>query len=428
MLGILAEITLLAYIARNSTAGLKFLLYILCGYWFISFFLRPLIFIYSRKLNINSAIYDSRIGQSESNFMNIMFSILLGCLVFSIPLLLQLKFSRNSHLAWKKFANPQEFSWLLIFGTSSGVLSAIIEQTSLKNAISKSLVSLVPFCFCAFLWTRKSLCLSKAKQIYLFSTSSISIVLLATTSGQFKGILLTPLLVYFSRLPIWEKNRSKLHRILLVFFGILLLIPLFTVLQTRKLGGASISQFNSYSESMPWFLSPFLAICVRFDQFPRVADAYFAGPGALGGWFDWLKRILVYLQWNPVSGRDSISFGQEWNQMVRNQSIPGARFSKVSLAQGMIGEGLIWAGTLSLIIECLVLSVVFIWVGRALEREGLSVIFAFAIVDNGTLFEAGTVKFSGSLSNSAKIVLFLWLSLSMRNASRNQSRSNVPSG
>ena len=124
------------------------------------------------------------------------------------------------------------------------------------------------------------------------------------------------------------------------------------------------------------------------------------------------------LEWNPNSGRNAPSFGNTWNQLVTNRSIPGARFSPVSLAQGMIGEGLIWAGSLSLVIECLIVSFIFIWVGRLLDRGVLATIFAFGIIGNSTMFEAGSVQISGSISGAVKILIFLWISLKVTDIRR----------
>lgn len=411
MIGILIDIVLLTYIAKSANRGLKFLLYTLCGYWFLSFFLRPLLFIYSRDHNINSAVYDSRFGNSQTNFTNVMYPIVLGCFTFCLPLIFQKLKVNSMSDSFKRMSDSKDISWILLYGMTSGLIAAIVENTPYRNPISKSLMSLIPFCLCAYLWKRKVLSLSKLQQIILISFASLSILLLATNSGHFKGILLTPLLVLFYTLSIWQKRDNRLRKTIIFLFTVLISIPLFTVLQSRKLGATSVAEFNNYSDSLPWFYSPFLTLCVRFDQFSRVADAYFAGSGVIGGFGGWIKYILVNLEWNPNSGRNAPSFGNTWNQFVTNRSISGARFSKVSLAQGMIGEGLVWAGILSLVFECLILSFVFIWVGRLLEKGVLSVIFAFGIIGNSTIFEAGSVQISSSLSGIAKIAIFLWISL-----------------
>lgn len=418
MIGILIDIALLIYIARSANRGLKFLLYTLCGYWFLSFFLRPLLFIYSRDHNINSAVYDSRIGLSQNNFIHVMYPIVLGCFTFCLPLIFQkLKINSVSE-SLKKMSDSRDISWILLYGTICGLVAAIVENTPYRNPISKSLVGLIPFCFCAYLWKRKVLDLSKLKQVFLIFTALISILLLATNSGHFKGILLTPLLVFFFTLSIWENRNNRFHKTIVILFTVLVSIPLFTALQSRKLGAMYVVEFNAYSDLLPWFFSPFLTLCVRFDQFPRAADAYFAGSGVIGGFDGWIKHILVNLEWNPSSGRDAPSFGNAWNQLVTNRSIPGARFSPVSLAQGMIGEGLIWAGSLSLVIECLIVSFIFIWVGRLLDRGVLATIFAFGIIGNSTMFEAGSVQISGSISGAVKILIFLWISLKVTDIRR----------
>ena len=73
------------------------------------------------------------------------------------------------------------------------------------------------------------------------------------------------------------------------------------------------------------------------------------------------------LYWNPLDGRHETSFGKLWNQQVTSVSVPGARFSSVSLAQGMIGEGIIWKGLVSLVIECGLMALIFNLVGKLLD-------------------------------------------------------------
>ena len=139
LLGIIMDIALLISIAKKVQGGLKFLLYTLSGYWFLSFFLRPVIFIYSRDNNIDSKIYDSRIGQSTHNFANVMFPIVVGCFFFCLPLIIHSirlntisKQSKSKHFFG-------DFSWLIVYGILVGYLSMFLEETSFRNPFSKSL-------------------------------------------------------------------------------------------------------------------------------------------------------------------------------------------------------------------------------------------------------------------------------------------------
>lgn len=422
LFAMLCNVVLLIYIAGREKRGLKFLLLTLSGYWFLSFFLRPILFLYSRNHDIRSSVYDFRIGQSPTNFISVMSPIVIGCFIFCLPLLI---WNLKSKTMEYKSVDFKDFSWVIHYGIIVGLFSAVVEQSIYRNPFSKSLVNLIPFCLCALLWQRKTLQIPKINQIFIVFSSSISILMLATKSGHFKGILLTPVLVLLSTLSLWGDKEKKFKRLLTVFFTFLLSVPFFSVLQNRKLGSVAVSEFNSYGDAFPWYLSPFLTLCVRFDQFARTADAHFAGSGALGGFTGWIKYILVNLEWNPGTGRTDLSFGNAWNQLVTNRTVPGARFSPVSLAQGMIGEGLIWAGFSSLIIECLLLSLVFIWVGKLLDSGVLSIIFAFGIIGNSTLFEAGVVQAASSFSSILKIIFFLWISLKISTVIKTTSVKNI---
>jgi hypothetical protein len=414
LLGILFDITVLVLIAKQMQGGIKFLLYTLSGYWFLSFFLRPVIFIYSRNNNIDSKIYDFRIGQSSSNFSSVLLPIVLGCLFFCLPLILySIRTNKKSKQAESKNFS-EDFSWFIFYGISVGFLSMLLEESSFRNPFSKSLTALLPIAFSAFLWSSKELIFSNSKKIAITIFGVVGCLILSYNSNNSKGILLMPVLIFISRLDIWKRQGRLSAKF---FFGIAIpttLIPIFSFLQTNKLGEASINSAARNSEFLPWYLSPFVILVDRFDQFARVTDAIFSEPSPLGRFDSWVMYLLNRLVWNPNSGRTELSFGQEWNQLVTNQSIPGSRLSSVALAQGMIAEGLIWSGVTSLIIECSIFALIFIWVGRLMDGRPINRIFAFGLIANSAIFEMGTVQFSSTLSSAIKIFLFLNLSYKLK--------------
>ena len=421
LLGILIDIALLVSIAKKVQGGLKFLLYTLSGYWFLSFFLRPVIFIYSRDNNIDSKIYDSRIGQSTHNFANVMFPIVVGCFFFCLPLIIHSirlntisKQSKSKHF----FGN---FSWLIVYGILVGYLSMFLEETSFRNPFSKSLITLLPITFSAFLWSSKDLKFPISKKIGITIFGILGILILSINSNNSKGVLLMPALIYISRLDIWKLHGKLAGKFVIGIALPLMLIPIFSILQTNKLGEASVNSAARNSELLPWFLSPFVLLLDRFDQFARVADAIFAEPNPLGSYKSWVVYLSNKLVWNPNSGRTELSFGQEWNQLVTNQSIPSSRFSNVALAQGMIAEGFIWSGIISLIIECVVFALIFIWLGNLMDGRPINRIFAFGLIANAAIFEMGIVQFSSVLSGAVKIYLFLIVSHKLSGSLRRNS-------
>ena len=79
LIAILINTSILFLIGRISKRGAKFLAYTLSFYWFISYLLRPIIFIFSRNANIESAVYDDRIANDSVKFCSIMLIINFGC-------------------------------------------------------------------------------------------------------------------------------------------------------------------------------------------------------------------------------------------------------------------------------------------------------------------------------------------------------------
>jgi hypothetical protein len=416
LLGILMDIALLVSIAKKVQGGLKFLLNILSGYWFISFFLRPVIFIYSRDNNIDNKIYDFRIGQSSTNFISVMLPIIVGCFFFCLPFILHLiRVSKKSKRTETKYLSG-DFSWFIIYGISVGYLSMFLEQTSFRNPFSKSLTALLPIAFCTFLWSSKDLMFSNSKRIAIMIFGISGILVLSINSNNSKGVLLMPVVVYISRLDIWKQKGKSAGKSVIGVALTFMFIPIFSILQLNKFGVENVNSLSRNSDLLPWFLSPYAILVERFDQFARVTDAIFAGPNPMGSYKSWVEYISNKLFWNPNSGRTELSFGQEWNQLVTNQSIPGSRLSNVSLAQGMIAEGFIWSGFTSLIIECLTLALIYMWVGRLMDGRPINRIFAFGLIANSSIFEMGIVQFSSILSNTFKIFLFLIVSHKIRSS------------
>ena len=414
LLGIIMNIALLISIAKKAQGGLKFLLNILSGYWFISFFLRPVIFIYSRDNNIDNKIYDFRLGQSSTNFTSVMLPIMIGCFFFCLPCIFHLiRVSKKSKRTETKYLSG-DFSWFIIYGISVGYLSILLEQTSFRNPFSKSLTALLPIAFCTFLWSSKDLMFSNSKKIAIIIFGTSGILVLSVISNNSKGVLLMPVVVYISRLDIWKQKGKLAGKSVIGVALTFMFIPIFSILQLNKFGVGNVNSLSRNSDLLPWFLSPYAILVERFDQFARVTDAIFAGPNPLGSYKSWVVYISNKLSWNPNSGRTELSFGQEWNQLVTNRSIPGSRLSNVSLAQGMIAEGFIWSGFTSLIIECLMLALIYIWAGRLMDGRPINRIFAFGLIANSSIFEMGIVQFSSILSNTFKILLFLIVSQKIR--------------
>jgi hypothetical protein len=211
------------------------------------------------------------------------------------------------------------------------------------------------------------------------------------------------------KLSLWKEKRITIKKLVVTVVIPFSSVALFTLLQNIKLGAIGSSRVNMNSDSYPWFLRPFLVVSDRFDAFTRVVDAIYA-QGKLGGYKSWLANVSKSLSWNPFEGRNETSFGQLWNREISEVSVRGSRESSVSAAQGMIAEGYIWSGFTSLIIECIVLSIIFVMIGKCLEGNLYRIIFGFSLIDNFTLFESGIVQFSAALSGSIKIMLFLWFS------------------
>ena len=407
--GIVTQIAILVVIAKRAQGGLRLMLFILSGFWFLSYFIRPIIFIYSRNENLESVLYDERIGQNRELLSEILLSILVSCFVFCFPFLIFKRISVTHDKSRFLAESKSDFLIVIVVGMVTGFISLLIEYSGVRNPFSKSLFMLLPISFSAFLWCYQKYSFSKKLKLTLFVFGAIGTVLTSSHLENSKGVILTPLLVFLYSWKIWSrKTRISIRSVLLVSL-VTLVFPLFSLLQTRHLGVTRVSDQSRYADLLPWYLSPFVLIGGRFDQFARITDAHLAAENSLGGYHSWFTYFIKALAWNPSTGRSELSFGQTWNQLVTNQSIPGSRLSKVSLAQGMVGEGYIWGRYDTLIVEALFFSAVFIILARLLDGKSLSVILAFCVIANGSFFETGTIGVANSMNTGLKIFLYMFL-------------------
>lgn len=401
-------ICFLTLIALNSDESLRFLLLTLAAFWFLNYVIRPLIFMYSVHYNVRSAVYDKRIGENTDLLNRILLIIFLGCVVFTSTqylgkILVKYRVKKKIRFIEKKHDSETIIFYALFFG----VASMILQKTSLQNPVSKSLVILVPLSMAVFLWNKVQNHCNPWVTLTFLLVSSVSILLYSRESGNFKGIILTPALVFIFKMNFWQSQRSRIKKISLLSLLGIGFFPLFTELQRIRLGTTQVDEYLSYQNQLPWYLSPFLNLAVRFDQFARVTDSILAPTGVLGDWKNGFAYMLNEFQLNPSTSSATLTFGQVWNQKVTNQSIPGARFSNVSLGQGMIAEGYVWNGIPTMVATALLVSFTFLIVAKLLRGNLISNFFAFAVIGNATYFEAGIVQMSSNVTSGLKVLLFL---------------------
>jgi hypothetical protein len=397
----------LAYkIVAKSNKSTVFLVLILASYWFLNYFLHPVLFIISDNLDIATSVNDMRIDHDSAQFNNLLAQCFLGTLVFCATL--HLFFRKPSNLVdmYKSEISPKMDLYIINVGILVGIASLFIENTDLRNPVTKSLAASSATFFSVFLWKQDFAIKSKAQKYFTYVLGIFSLLITSSLLGNSKGVLLLPAAIFIYRK--WS-SISQPARFLKSFFVLPLIIfgiIFFNFLQARKLGQSAILHTTRFGDSLPWNLDFLLPISERFDQFARLIDANIAGVGALGGYFDWLVYFIRSLIWNPSTGRVESGFGELWNSEITNLSIKGAIKSDVSFAPGMIAESYIWDGFYSLIIGCSLMAVVFFIVANLLQRGILSCILGMGIIGNGTLFEAGIISFGYKLTESFKIFLF----------------------
>jgi len=396
-------------VVPKSNKSAVFLVLILASYWVLNFFLHPVLFIVSNNLNIATTIFDERIDPNSAQFNNLLTQIVLGTLVFCTTLHLIFRRPSKSVNVFKPEISTKAEFYIINLGIVAAIASLIVENTDLRNPITKALAASGATYYAVFLWKKDFAIKSKAQKYVTHVLGIFSLLIISSSQGNSKGVLLLPAVIFIYRKWTLIPKRSKLLKsifaLLLTIFGIII----FNVLQTRKLGQIAISQSTRYGDSLPWNLGFFLPISERFDQFARLIDANIAGVGTLGGYFNWFVFFIRSLIWNPSTGRVERGFGELWNSEVTNLSFKNAIKSDVSFAPGMIAESYIWGGFLSLIIGCSLMAVVFFIVANLLERGILFAILGVGILSNGTLFEAGIISFGYKLTESLKIFLFSWI-------------------
>lgn len=413
------EVLAIFYAAKRHEGGTRFLIQLMGGYTALQYLVRPVLFLYSRDHGVFSDLYDSRIGNDRSLFVHIYLIALIGtgCLAISFFPKSKILMLRNKNSNASRTLTT-DYARLSVVGSVIGLLAILMELSFLRNVLSKSMLPIGLVTFSIFLWNRHKYTLPRERKLLIYVSGSLAVFALSSFSGDSKGILLFPIVLFISTLNIW-KQRSVLGKKILIGLMVLFAsIPIFSILQLRKLGSSFSTDLSQAQDTFPWFLSWLYPLAVRFDAFHALTDAFFAGTGYLGNLGVLLKYALVTLQWNPSSGRSDISYGQTWNQLVRQKSLTGSNLSSVSLAQGMPADGWLWAGYVGTVFFSIAIGLFLRLLGKMMDRNRLSVIFSFAIITSNTLFETGIVGIFALISGALKVTLFFWFLWVIKNLTK----------
>lgn len=413
----LANIGIILYIFYESykySTGIKFLMQILCGYTALEYLIRPLLMYYADSNNIFLTFSDSRFTSNKEFFLQTYLLCLVGNAVLALTFLcVRRKRFENFFINAPNKFNESNFSSFLYFGLICGFLSIITEETKFQNPISKSLTSFGVLSYCLFLWKKNDLVQNfrKSQSVIFHILGSVNIFALYIFTNFSKGPLFAPLLIFVYRSRIWQRKIGKLGYSTISILIAFIALNLFNRLQDRYLGAGYKSLMANTSGRLPWYLDWLRPIANRFDLFNSVSDAYFAGRGALGGFDQFVRYSIDSLLWNPSTGRIEQSYGQIWNQRVTSISLPDAKFSKVSLAQGTTADGWVWFGMKGVVIFNIVFAISVIILGKFLSNSLTSGIFAMSVIGSNVFFESGILQLFRLLSLGAKISLLTWLFL-----------------
>jgi hypothetical protein len=400
----LISIILLVIIAFKSSLELRFLLLVTSAYWFLNFILHPALTLLSSSSGVATIASDSRLSANLFLARDALQAAVIGCLIFLTSVAILTKVPRRKRIYTLNNHSVSPTHMLVILAII-GSIALFIEQTTFANIFSKSLVSLASINFSVFLWIRKDIVIPFKAECFLTLVGFGDLFVLYSRTNYSKGVILTPILIFIYRLEIWNLKRNRISRF--IFFVILILSfgYLFNLLQAFKLGETFSTAATVGSTQFPAFLLVLLPIAQRFDQFPRIIDAQLSTDANFHGFSSWLNEIWKSFSWNPGSGRVDSTFGQIWNIQITGQSVPSAKFSNVSLAQGFVSDGILWNGYFSLIIESFIFAFLYIALSRQLTGNLRSIYLVFSLISNGALFESGSVALVALLSNTLKIFL-----------------------
>jgi hypothetical protein len=357
-----------------------------------------------------------RLANDQTSFLNAYKLCVIGNVVLVLTfLVLKPAESKVNELNQMSRETAIEFLGFLKFGLILGLTSILVEESSLRNPISKSLTSLGVLAYCLFLWKQpKSYFNNDQLRLFLLHSLGIAnIIFLYYHSNFSKGPLFAPFVIFIYRNQIWKKKLGKFGfaslAILLSFSG----LTVFNRLQERHLGAGYVAAMQHSLGKLPWYFDWMRPIANRFDLYSSVSDAYFAGKGALGGFREFMSYIFNSLLWNPSSGRIAQTYGQVWNQRVTSISLPDSQLSPVSLAQGSTADGWVWFGLKGVIFFNFIFGISVVIMGRLLSSGSLSAIFAMAVVGSNVFFEAGIIELTRLLNLGVKVWIVSWVFLNL---------------
>lgn len=183
----------------------------------------------------------------------------------------------------------------------------------------------------------------------------------------------------------------------------------FGILQSLKVDAGAAAISAPAEASYPAIIQPLLPILRRFDLLEAATDAYFMQGREWISHGDVLKNSLLNFVPSQILGAEKFQSGTAWASQVRGSSVDMTNVS-VSLAEGNISEGFVFAGYAGVMVTMTFTFVmVLLAVRMLLARNFILVVLGLTLVEYPVLFERGILGTTESLGKSLQLAILVWI-------------------
>ncbi len=344
-------------------------------------------------------------GQYDEILSDLLFIVLVSQIVYYLTIefcyqVVIRKRAESPSMTWS--VQIEVLMILLLLGATVLVLSLVDISNPVLFALRK--ICATTTCFALIFNAR---IVASNLQKWFFYQAGFVLTIAETIGYGFTKAPILALGISFWIFILQDKRISNSKRFI---FGAILcsmLLILFRVVQTQKLGARTINESRSILERYPDWMSTLLPFLQRFDLLSSLTDAYYAGVGTWLSVSSYIVEIYSALLWNY--GFTGLNFGARWAKEVSSKSIGGNAYTGVSLSQGPMAEGYIVLGIFGSALVTLVL-VLFTVLLCEKARGGRYV--AYIAVDmfaKNSLFEQGLVGNSERFTEALKGLVVFYL-------------------
>lgn len=404
IIAIAIELLTLLLIAARLGSVLRTVVQIQVVYWGLGYIARPLLLlVVAPAPALNDSIADPRLanGDYQQGLLTVLGPVAFGLLVYVLAIgVVSILFSRALILHSKAGLLASRFIPAFWMGLAIGWAARIASLRSPDNNLLATLAFAAAVGACGLILTWLP-----GRSVLYLGVALVSELVWTVFSHSKTPIFaaVVALLIRFAQLG-WTRRRM----LGIAAIGLASLLG-FAALQSLKITQSTQLDLSIVDSTYPHAVVWALPILRRFDLLSSATDALYFGAGHWMNVSSFVSTITTDLIPQQLLGSSKVASGVAWATQIRAAST-GFVNPNVSLADGFIAEGYIFAGLGGIVLEALIVAALTLGASMVLESRFVFVkALAILVLCSSAFDERGLLGISETVGKGLEVALVVWL-------------------